>query len=575
VITLPELVALLYQADWKRLSLLARMSWARDREADRQFRQRSEPDLQRRTWTAVTRLTGMPGPAEPSPGELEQECRVLLAPGGRFRVEAVADGTVAAVGDGERRWALIADRALRRPGEGPGAALHGLVTPQWLLARYDLRVAGPAEVAGRPAHQVTGTPRRVSRQLADNFDRLDRADVLVDAALGIILRSELVFGGRVLERAQLHDLEFDPPEAAGAALFALPSHARDLDRADDSDDSEPGGRGWQAAGAAAGAAASAMGFAARHYPRQAARRTPGDTEPVMPADARRGPVPAADRTPAGADLANLLHRTGRPPPAFTAELHRWQDDDVCTDILQGFRGALPPWLDGILGPDALWDALAEHGPGDHSEHQTARLRVALPGRYRIDYRTGNWHVRYAALACDGTRTRGRDRLRGPAVRPGPAPAGPGRGSGGRRRGPRRGGRRSRRHRLAGPAPVAAAPGRVAGRFRSPGDPGADIRISDAVKRGQVIGMNAAREQDLISLVGGLAVLPIRAQPLPRAGEPSRRGNNAGVSDVLRVTRRRRPGGTGRDAGGLRPGHGGRGLRCGRRAGRHRHRRGGR
>jgi hypothetical protein len=224
----------------------------------------------------------------------------------------------------------------------------------------------------------------------------------VDAALGIILNSEQVFGGRVLERARLHDLELDPPEAGDAALFALPSQVRDLDRPDGF---EPSGAGWQAAGAAAGAAASAMGFAARHTPRQAARRTPGDPEPVMPADARRGPVPAADRSPAGADLANLLHRTGRPPPAFSAELHRWQDDEAYTDVLQGYRGALPPWLDGILGPDALWDALAEHGPEDSSEHQTARLRVAMPGRYRIDYRTGNWHVRYAALACDGTHTR--------------------------------------------------------------------------------------------------------------------------------------------------------------------------
>jgi hypothetical protein len=177
VITLPELVALLYQADWKRLSLLARISWARDHEADRQFRQRSESDLQRRTWTAVTRLTGMRDPDEPSPSSLEQESRVLLAPGGRFRVEAVADGSVAAVGDGERRWALIADRALRRPGEGPGGTLHGLLTPQWLLARYDLQVTGQADVAGRPVHQVTATPRRVSRPLADRFDRLDRVDV--------------------------------------------------------------------------------------------------------------------------------------------------------------------------------------------------------------------------------------------------------------------------------------------------------------------------------------------------------------------------------------------------------------
>ena len=63
MITLPELVALLYQADWKRLSLLARLTWARDREADGQFRLRSETDLQRRTQTVVTRLTGLPDPA--------------------------------------------------------------------------------------------------------------------------------------------------------------------------------------------------------------------------------------------------------------------------------------------------------------------------------------------------------------------------------------------------------------------------------------------------------------------------------------------------------------------------------
>jgi hypothetical protein len=29
----------------------------------------------------------------------------------------------------------------------------------------------------------------------------------------------------------------------------------------------------------------------------------------------------------------------------------------------------------------------------------------MPGRYRIDYRTGNWHLRYAAIACDGERAR--------------------------------------------------------------------------------------------------------------------------------------------------------------------------
>jgi len=159
---------------------------------------------------------------------------------------------------------------------------------------------------------------------------------------------------------------------------------------------------WAATGAVA---ASAMGFAGRHIPHRAPRRTAGDTEPVMPADARRGPAPAASRVPAGGELANLLHRTGRPPPAFTAELHRWVDDEAYLAVIEEFRGALPPWLDGILGPDALWDALEEYDPEDSSEHQTAGLRVAAPGRYRIDYRTGNWRTRCAAVACDGANTR--------------------------------------------------------------------------------------------------------------------------------------------------------------------------
>ena len=401
MISLPELVALLHQADWTRLCLSARITRERDREVDLRFRRRTETDLQRRSRAAFSRVTGIPDPDEPTPGELEREYQVLLAPGGRYRVEAMAGGAPAAISDGESRWMLVADLTVRRPG-GPDPAFSGLLTPQWLLAWHHLQVTGDTDVAGRPAYQVTATPRRSSRRLADTYDRLDRVDVLVDAGLGIIRRSEQVFDGQVLQRAQLHDLILDPPEAADPALFTRPPHAVDSDR---TGRGEQHGHGWAAAGTAAGVAASAMGFAGRHIPHRAPRRTAGDTEPVMPADARRGPAPAASRVPAGGELANLLHRTGRPPPAFTAELHRWVDDEAYLAVIEEFRGALPPWLDGILGPDALWDALEEYDPEDSSEHQTAGLRVAAPGRYRIDYRTGNWRTRCAAVACDGANTR--------------------------------------------------------------------------------------------------------------------------------------------------------------------------
>ncbi len=49
MITQPELVALLYQADWTRLGLSARITWERDPEVGLRLRRRTEPDLQRRS----------------------------------------------------------------------------------------------------------------------------------------------------------------------------------------------------------------------------------------------------------------------------------------------------------------------------------------------------------------------------------------------------------------------------------------------------------------------------------------------------------------------------------------------
>jgi len=95
----------------------------------------------------------------------------------------------------------------------------------------------------------------------------------------------------------------------------------------------------------------------------------------MPADdfdssAEGTEVPISD------ELVNILHRTGRPPQSFTAELHRWVDGQAGFDGVQTFRSADEP-LGGLLGPDALWQALGERDFG--STHWIARLRLADAG----------------------------------------------------------------------------------------------------------------------------------------------------------------------------------------------------
>jgi len=140
---------------------------------------------------------------------------------------------------------------------------------------------------------VLASPRAVTfRPSMDNYHLLDRVDVLVDAELGILLRSEQVFRGQTLELSQLHDLVIDPPQAADAGLFAPPP-GMPVQAGPEPETFVPDGRGWQAAAAAAGLAAAAMGFAARHAPRRAPRHVPGDTEAAMPQDARLGPADQA------------------------------------------------------------------------------------------------------------------------------------------------------------------------------------------------------------------------------------------------------------------------------------------
>ena len=410
----PDLVAQLYRVDWTRLSLAATITWRRDHALSQQLWQRRMDQR----WPLSPARPPIRWSIDDDPDVAAADAierRILVAPGGRYRV--LADDNLTTVCDGEYRWDIDGNTADRGPaGLSPSAAFGGLLTPRWLIAYYDLEILAETGRGGRPAYQIVATPRALELQRGHGrYHLLDRIDVLVDTALGIIVRSEQIFAGQTLEVAELTDLVIDPPQIHNPPLAPDPSLFRpppgmsgesepDDDEPDESDDDDaaaagPDGPGWHVATAVAGLAASAMGFAVRHAPGRTPQPDPADAEAAMPADdfdssAEGTEVPISD------ELVNILHRTGRPPQSFTAELHRWVDGQAGFDGVQTFRSAAEP-LGGLLGPDALWQALGERDFG--STHWIARLRLAMPGRYRLDFLTGNCRP-YRAIACDGTQS---------------------------------------------------------------------------------------------------------------------------------------------------------------------------
>jgi hypothetical protein len=403
--SIPELVALLYRADWTRLSLSATVASSRDPAVDRRLGQRKMSELRQilGPLPKFGRISGWDlhdadADADDSPRRCERS--VLLAPGGRYRVSA-RDGRLVSVSDGDDSWEIDDGAADRQPAAGPDRLLRGLVMPQWLLACYELAITGNEVAGGRSAIRVLGTPRPVRQgRRSGLWYLLDRVEVLVDAELGILLRSEQIFEGLTREVAELRDLVIHPPEGFDHGLFTLPPG---MPVTDDrwADDCQPSGPGWQVAGTAASLTASAMGFAIRHAPRRQATWPPGDDgEPDMPRGARL----SADewlpgQPPSDADV-NLLHRTGLPVQVLAAELHQWVDSKAMMLRLDALKRTMPPILDGLTGPDALWDAVGER-IGDYGGHRVAQLRVRMPDLYRIDYLSGDWSKKFTSISCDG------------------------------------------------------------------------------------------------------------------------------------------------------------------------------
>ena len=233
---LPEVIGLLYRADWTRLSLSAEVRSETDRnllpplspdEPSRWYRPRPA-QTQEEEWSRWHRAW----PAQQQDGRYSWRGTLLIGPGGRWRLEGPVPGRDAGGGaaegyDGERGWSWRSSAAGGPPPlpvevNGAYPPVPELFCPSCLLGGYTLEELGPVTVAGRDAIAVAATPRRDVLGSGPGHWSHDRVEVAVDAELGILLRRIETSGGELVARTELTDVTMNPPEAADPARFAVP-----------------------------------------------------------------------------------------------------------------------------------------------------------------------------------------------------------------------------------------------------------------------------------------------------------------------------------------------------------------
>jgi hypothetical protein len=392
------LVALLYRADWTRLSLSADVARPSGGGPDYWTGGSSAPGWARRPPRAEPG-----GPHEdpgPGAGARRVTSRLLIAPGGRYRVRGVGEE------DGAADWGCDGDRPWRQFGplaEGEEVRLFGgpeppfpeLLCPSWLLSGFELELEGTAIAGGREGLRVVARQRRGIRGSPASAAAVPgRAEVIVDAELGILLRCQRIVQGQAPWVEELREVRLDPPEAADQTQFAPPPGST----VGESPGAAFTGSGWRAAKTAAGLGAAGLDFAFRHAPRRPSQ-PPADAEGAMPHDEpdAASASPPGPGQPVSDELIFLLYRGGAAVQDVAAELHLWRDPGALMEQARSAEESA-----GIPGPGLghLADTLAGQLP---IMHQVARIRFAATGRYRIDYLFRGPRHKPASIACDGQR----------------------------------------------------------------------------------------------------------------------------------------------------------------------------
>jgi hypothetical protein len=356
-----DLVSLLYRADWTRLSLAAEVSTRRDLDLDRS-----------QTESGVAPPGGEWEMATDQLGVEARRSALLIQPGRRYREQG--EDSVSGC-DGNRSWSAARDDGgwTVEADDGPEPPLPPMLRPSWLLTGYTLETGEPVTADGREALRVVATPRPATWSRASAGTRpLDRVEMIVDLALGILLRHEEILDGRTLSVTELTEVRLDPDPVDDDQL--LPPGGWDSVRG-----SGPGaaasGPGWEAAKLIAGLTAGGIGAlvgSSRSRPFEQA--TQEEPEAEMPPD----PEPLPADAPAVTDqLLHLLHDSrARWAHGLTATLHQWHDiAAVLAQVPDGARRI------GFGGLGYLIDAAGERMA---TLHMVSRLSFDGSGRYRIE-----------------------------------------------------------------------------------------------------------------------------------------------------------------------------------------------
>jgi outer membrane lipoprotein-sorting protein len=405
---LPEVIGLLHRADWTRLSLSAEVRFEQDGDLARRREAAVRAETRRRMGFRPG-SPGMPVPEREPEGERggyhRWRAALLIAPGRRYRLEYEGDhGGCADGSDGEQAWTLrppdpppLPPRDLEN---APGLPVPALFRPAGLLSGFALDVGGPVTACGREAIAVTAVPRHgaVGSVTSLRPPACDRAELIVDAETGILLRREETFQGQLLSLFELTTVTMSPPEADDPARFAPPAGSRPV--RDPEDDPGPSGLGRQAAANAADLAAGGLGAWLRLAPHLPGHRPPAEAGSLaaMPS-AEPGPLDPADGALPSDDLLGLLYRSGQydgdDPHVRGAAVRRWQDAKALLSQGAGtFRAA------GHGGAGYLLDTAA----GNWTVTLAAgRLRIGGPELYYLEYSPTQGRPGQLVVACDGER----------------------------------------------------------------------------------------------------------------------------------------------------------------------------